>query len=135
MMRKFGAMPTNADPCVYVVDILVFSRNKGKILKLKEYLSQEFEIKDLGEPKYCLGIEFARDGNHIAMRQMGYIRDALEWFGMTDLKPVSTPMDVNVELTKSDQYPEVKERKLSFREMVDAIMYLAVATRPDSTCC
>ena len=145
MMRKFGATPTNADPCVYYIgqgedalliavyvdDILVISRNKGKITKFKEYLSQKFEIKDLGEPKYCLGIEFTRDGNRIAMQQRGYIRDVLERFRMTDSKPVSTPMDVNVKLIKADRDSNVEDTKLPFRELVGALMYLAIATRPD----
>jgi Reverse transcriptase (RNA-dependent DNA polymerase)./Integrase core domain. len=145
MLRNFGAISTNADPCVYytgqgedilliavyVDDILVASRIPGKAAKLKEYLSLELEIKDLGEPKYCLGIEFARDKNKIAMHQMGYIREVLERFGMTDSNPVSTPMDVNVKLTKLEQNPDVEERKLPFRELVGALMYLAVATRPD----
>lgn len=104
---------------VYVDDILVISRNKDKITKFKEFISQKFKINDLSEPKYCLGNEFARDGNKIAMHQTGYIRDVLECFGMIDSKPVSTLMHEN------------EKRKLAFRELLGALMYLAIATRPD----
>ncbi|XP_033228862.1 secreted RxLR effector protein 161-like [Belonocnema kinseyi] len=62
---------------------------------------------------------------------MGYIIDVLKRFGMSYSKPVSTSMDVNVKVTKSEQDPKVEERKLPFRELVGALMYLAVATRPD----
>lgn len=143
--KKIGAIPSNADTCVYYIgqgedttliavyvdDILVFSRNGAKITKLKEHLSEVFEIKDLGESKYYLGIEFARDGNKIGMHEKGYIRDILKRFGMADSKPVSTPIDINVKLTKPELDPNDEERKLPYRELVGALMYLAVATRPD----
>lgn len=65
------------------------------------------------------------------MHQKGYIRDLLERFGMIDSKPVNTPMDVNVKLTKLEQDPSIEEKRLPFRELIGALMYLSVATRPD----
>ncbi|CAL2256003.1 unnamed protein product [Prunus armeniaca] len=41
-------------------DIIVTGNNTEKQLKLQKYLSQEFEMKDLGDLKYFLGIEVAR---------------------------------------------------------------------------
>lgn len=52
-------------------------------------VSQEFEVKDLGKSKYCLGIEFTRDENKIAMHHRGNIQDIFEPFGAMDLNPVS----------------------------------------------
>lgn len=45
---------------VYVDDIVLTgnSEKKKKIQVLKNYLSTRFEIKDLGELKYFLGIEW-----------------------------------------------------------------------------
>ena len=132
IMKKFGATSTNADSCsyyigqgkdtlliaVYVDDILVISRNKGKITKFKEYLSSKFEIKELGESKYCFGIEFTRNGNRIALQKRRYIRDVLERFGMTDSNSVNTPIYVNVKLTKSERDSNFEDTKLPSRELV-----------------
>lgn len=145
VLRRFGAMPSKSDACVYqlgqgeeslliavyVDDILLVARDPGKFSKVCEYLAREFEIKDLGEPKYCLDIEFNRRGNEIALHQRGYIAEILERFGMTDCKPVSSPMDVNSKLSALMEDPSDDERKLPFRELVGALMYMAVATRPD----
>ncbi|CAL8155133.1 unnamed protein product [Prunus armeniaca] len=62
---------------------------------LQEYLSKEFEMKDLGTLKYFLGIEVSRS-------QQGMLR----------FKPVNTPMEENHKLgectdhkpTNKDQY-------------------------------
>ena len=132
VLKRLGATPSNADPCVYylgqeeeiliiaiyVDDILVASRNLKKIAKFKEEILKEFDIRDLGEPKYCLGIEFSRDGNTIAMNQKGYIKELLDRFGMAECKPVTTPFDINVRLTKREEDSTTAEKKLPYRELV-----------------
>ncbi|CAL8106086.1 unnamed protein product [Prunus armeniaca] len=40
-------------------DIVVTGNDTGEQLKLQKYLSKEFEMKDLGDLKYFLGIESA----------------------------------------------------------------------------
>lgn len=113
---------------IVYVDILLISKNSNKIDNLKEYLSSDLEIKNLGEPKYCLGIEFSRSSDCIVLQQTGYIHDLLIRFGMKDSKPVSTSMDVNVKLIKPDQMSEEEDDCVPYRELVSALMYLAVAT-------
>ena len=144
VLKKFGAKPSNADPCVYfldqgedmlliavyVDDIFVISKNLQKIIEVKKNLSKEFDIKELGDVSYCLEIEFTRKEKKIGMHQTGYIREILNLFGMTDCKPVSTPMDIKVKLTKTEKDPSDKERELPYRELVCVLMYLAVAIRP-----
>jgi hypothetical protein len=46
---------------LYVNDLLLFSRIVGEIQLLKEALSSAFEMKDLGEAKYVLGINIIRN--------------------------------------------------------------------------
>ena len=46
---------------LYVDDILIASKSKTIIDKLKEDLSFEFKMKDLGEVKKVLGIEIEQD--------------------------------------------------------------------------
>ena len=45
---------------VYVDDMIVTSNNPEEMKALKEYLSKEFEMKDLGPLKYFLGIEVSQ---------------------------------------------------------------------------
>jgi len=46
---------------LYVDDILITSKRRSAIDKLKEDLSSEFEMKDLGEAKKVLGMEIERE--------------------------------------------------------------------------
>lgn len=116
---------------VYVDDILIFSRSQKEVSRLIEHFSNSLEIKDLGEPEFCLGIEFARDKENVVIRQTSYIRDLLKRFGMTDAKPVSMPIDVNVKLTKLDLDVDDEVNKIPYRKLIGGSMYLAVGTRPD----
>ena len=45
---------------VYVDDIILIGDYEEDLLRLKKLLAKEFEIKDLGCPKYFLGIEVSR---------------------------------------------------------------------------
>jgi hypothetical protein len=45
---------------LYVDDLIVTSTNDELIYKIQKILSTEFEMKDLGELKYFLGIEVVK---------------------------------------------------------------------------
>lgn len=144
-LEKFGLKQSTADPCVffkgkgeniliitvYVDDILVASRDLSEITKLTEHLSKSFQIKDFGEVKYCLGIEFTQNKDGITLCQKGYINDTLERFGMKDSKPVATPLDCSQKLRKSEDDFCMQDEGLHFRELVGRLIYLAMCTRPD----
>ncbi|KAG8485971.1 hypothetical protein CXB51_019324 [Gossypium anomalum] len=46
---------------LYVDDMLIATKDKGEIRKVKAQLSEKFEMKDLGPAKKILGIEILRD--------------------------------------------------------------------------
>lgn len=50
-------------------DIVLTGDDLEEMQRLKEYLSREFEIKDLGALKYFLGIEVARSKHGIFISQ------------------------------------------------------------------
>lgn len=56
-------------------------------------------MKDLGELKYFLGIEFARSSKGINMHQIKYALKLISEVGLSGAKPVITPIDVNTKLT------------------------------------
>lgn len=142
---NFGAKKSTADPClyfkgsgksqlliaVYVDDILVASQNKDKIATFGQHLSNAFAITDLGATKYCLGMEFVQRKDEIEICQTGYIRDILDRFGMSESKIVSTPLNPGTKLNKDEEEQSSENQGLPYRELIGALMYLAVCTRPD----
>ncbi|OMO49485.1 Reverse transcriptase, RNA-dependent DNA polymerase [Corchorus capsularis] len=68
---------------IYVDDVIVTGNDSTKIAWLKEYLNTKFQIKDLGQLKYFLGLEVARSPIGIALNQRKYILDILAESGLT----------------------------------------------------
>ncbi|CAL9009255.1 unnamed protein product, partial [Prunus brigantina] len=83
MNEEMRALQKNRDErkltalIVYVDDIIVTGNDTEEQLKLQKYLSQEFEMKDLGDLKYFLGIEVARSKIGIFLSQRKYVMDLL----------------------------------------------------------
>ncbi|CAL8174271.1 unnamed protein product [Prunus armeniaca] len=113
---------------VYVDDIVVTGNDTGEQLKLQKYLSQEFEMKDLGDLKYILGMDVARSTTGIFLSQRKYVLDLLTETGMLGCKPVDTPIEINHKLCEGmDQEPTNKEQ---YQRLVGRLIYLA-NTRPN----
>jgi hypothetical protein len=87
----------------------------------KENLSKEFEVKDLGQLRYFLGIEIARSPKGIVLSQRKYVLDLLSESGMTGCRPVSTPIDPNHKLCAESGEPVNRE---SYQRLVGRLMYL-----------
>ena len=73
---------------VYVDDIIITGDDEREIIRLKENLSKEFEVKDLGQLRYFLGIEIARNPKGIILSQRKYVLDLLSETGMLRCRPV-----------------------------------------------
>jgi len=84
-------------------------------------------IKDLGELKYFMGIEFSRSKRGIFMSQRKYTLDILQDTRLSGVKPGKIPMDENLKLTDEDGQ---RLHDLSkYRRLVGRLIYLTV-TRP-----
>lgn len=140
VLRGAGLIPTNADPCVYVNhkktvfllvyvdDILIATKSRKCKEDIVRILKEHFSVKDLGEAKYCLGIEIIRNGRELCLSQTGYIKSLLTKFGMTDCKGAATPLTLSFKPVATDR---CCDRSLPYRELIGSLMYVAVATRPD----
>lgn len=113
---------------VYVDDIVITGDDKEEIIRLKQFLSKEFEIKDLGSMKYFLGMEIGRSRNQISVSQRKYIIDLLKDTGMLNCKPIDTPMDPNVKLVTRGN--ETATDRGKYQRLVGKLIYLS-HTRPD----
>jgi hypothetical protein len=58
------------------------------------FLNNEFEMIDLGEIEFCLGIQVIckRTMKTISLGQRNFIKDILKHFGMAKCRPISTPL-------------------------------------------
>ncbi|RVW20455.1 Retrovirus-related Pol polyprotein from transposon RE1 [Vitis vinifera] len=97
-------------------------------LEATSNFNKEFEIKDLGNLKYFLGMEIARSKKGIAVSQRKYVLDLLNETGMLGCKPAETPMDTTVKLEESDGSAPVDKGR--YQRLVGKLIYLS-HTRPD----
>lgn len=114
---------------LYVDDIiLLFSKNsQTKKNEIKNQLMSEFEMKDLGQASHVLGMRITKSNEKITLDQSNYILKILERFNMSDCKPVQTPMEKGLKLSKAIN----SDCKYDYRNLIGCLMYLAVCSRPD----
>ncbi|KAE8688563.1 Retrovirus-related Pol polyprotein from transposon TNT 1-94 [Hibiscus syriacus] len=122
---------------LYVDDMLVAGSDMQDIINLKQKLSKQFAMKDLGATKQILGMRIKRDTNSgtLMLSQAEYINKVLSRFNMQDAKPVSTPLGVHFRLSK-EQSPKTEEErahmvKVPYASAIGSLMYAMVCTRPD----
>ena len=65
---------------LYVDDILLIGNDVGVMSSVKVWLSSQFDMKDLGEAKFILGIKLWRDRKNrmLDLSQAGYIDKVLK---------------------------------------------------------
>ncbi|KAA0050612.1 reverse transcriptase [Cucumis melo var. makuwa] len=105
---------------VYVDDIVLTGDDQTEISQLKQRMGDEFEIKDLGNLKYFLGMEVARSKEGISVSQRKYTLDLLTETGMLGCRPADTSIEFNCKLGNSDnQVPIDKEHQRLVGSVVD----------------
>ena len=92
-------------------------------MKLKKVFAKEFEIKDLGDLKDFLGMEFARSKKGIFVSQRKYVLDLLGETGLLGCKAAETPLEPNLRL-QSAKPDEVTNRE-QFQKLVRKLLYLS----------
>ena len=77
--------------CLYVDDLLLVNKEEDELVQVKRELSQMFDVKDLGELHYFLGVEFKRqEGGSVWMGQKSYAKQTLPAFGVENCSPTNT---------------------------------------------
>ncbi|RVW68210.1 Retrovirus-related Pol polyprotein from transposon RE1 [Vitis vinifera] len=90
---------------LYVDDMIITGDDLSGIQELKDFLSQQFEMKDLGHLSYFLGLEITHSTDGLYITQAKYASDLLSQAGLTDNKTVDTPVELNAHLTPSRGKP------------------------------
>ena len=78
---------------VYVDDMLITGNDLAGIEITKKFLHAHLDIRDLGTPKYFLGIEFASRSGKVVLNQRKYVLDILQDMGLPGCKPHSSPIE------------------------------------------
>jgi hypothetical protein len=94
-------------------------------------MSREFDLKQLGDAVWFLGMKITRDRQQriLQLDQHQYLEQTLAKFGMENCKGADTPEQIKP-LPKHDGPVNVKLRQL-YQEVVGSLLYAATSTRPD----
>ncbi|XP_047267634.1 uncharacterized mitochondrial protein AtMg00810-like [Capsicum annuum] len=96
-------------------------------------------MKDLGELRHFLGIEFARSQQSIVMHQRKYALKLISKTGPSAAKQAPTPMDATTRLTtseydqhikKTDQDCDMLADQGAYQRLIGKLLYLTI-TKPD----
>ncbi|KAL8101103.1 hypothetical protein AgCh_033113 [Apium graveolens] len=124
---------------LYVDDILLATNDIGLLHDTKKFLTSQFEMKDLGNSSFILGIHIhqVRSRGILGLSQKSYIEKIPERYGMNDCAPIDTPV------SKGDKFSlkQCPKNELEIREMkrilyasaVGSLMHAQVCTRLDIT--
>ncbi|XP_070008477.1 uncharacterized mitochondrial protein AtMg00810-like [Nicotiana sylvestris] len=105
-VERYKARPVakgaNGDTVIilmYVDDFLITRNNDRLLYDTRVELQKKFKMKDLGELKFFLGIEFTRSKEGILMCQRKYALELIYETCLGGEKPSGTPLDLNKKLT------------------------------------
>ncbi|KAK1569067.1 hypothetical protein Q3G72_032160 [Acer saccharum] len=122
---------------LYVDDILLIRNDVGVLTSVKEWLAKQFDMKDLGEASFILGIQviWDRKNKTIALSQASYIDKILSRFSMQDSKKGMLPFRHGIKLSKEQVHKNEHEEqfmsRVPYASAVGSLMYAMLCTRPD----
>jgi histone deacetylase 1/2 len=106
---------------VYVDDIIVVSSVPSATAALLKKLNEEFVLKDLGDLHYFLGIEVSKVCDGIILTQEKYANDVLKRIGMTQCKPVSSPLSISEKVSLHNGSVLGPKDATNYRSVVGAL--------------
>ena len=113
---------------LYVDNMIIIGDDLNDIQELKDFLSQQFEMKDFGHLSYFLGLEITLSTDGIYITQAKYAFELLSRAGLTNSKTVDTLVELNAHLTPLGGKP--LSNPSLYRHLVGSLVYLTVI-RPD----
>uniref|UniRef100_A0A2N9GK36 Retrovirus-related Pol polyprotein from transposon TNT 1-94 n=1 Tax=Fagus sylvatica TaxID=28930 RepID=A0A2N9GK36_FAGSY len=151
VISSFGFVENIMDQCIYqkvsgskicflvlyVDDILLATNDKGLLHEVKQFLSKNFDMKDMGEASYVIGIKIHRDRFQgiLGLSQETYINKILKRFRMNDCSPSVAPIvkgdRFNLNQCPKNDLEREQMKNIPYASAVGSLMYAQVCTRPD----
>jgi hypothetical protein len=134
-LKPLGFIPSTADQCIFIngdillaiyVDDLVLVGPSKEVMKIKQQLMEKFEMRDLGDLSFILGLQVEMTPEKLEIHQGKYIKNVLESHGMIDCRPVPTPIESN----KTDDSPKLSSN-IPYTRAVGELNYIVTCTRSD----
>ncbi|CAK9820234.1 Copia protein [Anthophora plagiata] len=144
LLKENGYIQSKTDPClytkryegqaiyliIYVDDILIAAKSVDFINEAANCFVKQFHLTDLGLLKHYLSIEIEKDKDGFyRMKQTKYIQKLLNRFGLEYAKGSNIPLDLGYVKNREGSPPMPKNEK--YQQLIGALLYLAVSTRPD----
>ena len=151
VVASYGFVENKVDQCIYckvsgrkfiflilyVDDILLASSDLGLLHETKRMLSKNFDMKDLGEASFVLGIEIHRNRSCrlLGLSQRAYVDRILERFNIQLCKPGIAPVCKGDKLSLSQcphsDIEKAQMKNVPYASALGSIMYAQVCIRPD----
>ena len=122
---------------LYVDDILLATNDLGMMKSTKNFLSKNFEMKDMGEANYVIGIEIFHDRSQglLGLSQKTYINKILERFKMEKCSAGKVPIQKGDKFglyqCPKNELEKEEMNNISYASIVGSLMYAQTCTRPD----
>ncbi|KAL4333668.1 hypothetical protein GQ457_07G003260 [Hibiscus cannabinus] len=151
VISSFGFVENIMDQCIYqkvsgskicflilyMDDILLATNDRGMLHEVKQFLSKNFDMKDMGDASYVIGIKIHRDRHKgiLGLSQETYINKVLERFRMKDCSPSVAPImkgdKFNLNQCPKNEFEREQMKNIPYASVVGSLMYAQVCTRPD----
>ena len=151
-LKKQGFISSDICPCVYIkrvgqefviiaiyVDDLNIIGTDVAVSSAIESITKKFEVRDLGDTKFLLGLQLEYVQGGIIVHQSTYTKKILKKFNMHDVKNItSIPLPCKSSKTPDNDVTsplqegeEVLGEEVPYAAAIGGLMYLANCTRPD----
>ncbi|GKC35173.1 uncharacterized mitochondrial protein-like protein [Tanacetum coccineum] len=109
-------------------DIFMTGTSLDLINEFRRRMASQFEMSDLGELTYYIGIEVSQGKDYVEIKQERYTMKILKEAGIEDCNPALCPMEPGLKFSED----ELEVEATQYRKMVSCLRYL-LHTRPDLT--
>ncbi|KAL4309169.1 hypothetical protein GQ457_01G021620 [Hibiscus cannabinus] len=143
VISSFGFVENIMDQCIYhkasgskicfmilyVDDILLATNDRGMLHEVKQFLSKNFDMKDMGDASYVIGIKIHRDRHKgvLGLSQETYINKVLERFRMKDCSPSVAPIvkggKFNLNQCPKNEFERERMNNIPYASVVGSLMY------------
>jgi len=110
---------------VYVDDIII-SGTDAEIKKTKKLIKNNFEVTDVSEIDFIIGIKFVKCNDSYFIHQIKYLEEILNKFNINKYSLISNTIPI--------EYKELRNKYFNptrYKQAIGSLLYLALSTRPD----